>query len=212
MNKFFIAALAVGFMLTSCNGGKKSSSEANSETIEVANQNNPEFFDVELLTNAQGDSLELRFNEDASAVQFVIGQDSVVLREAVKASGMHFANENYELSLWKGVTELKKGDVTLFYSEPILVKGTLSLEGENNLFIPCGEEAKTFQIVDNTENLNADYQALIEDSEKSMPIYAEIKVNVKGLNAAKTEASEFDGTYAVEEVVVLKKLEATDCK
>ncbi len=212
MKKQILAAAIVAlFLMVSCKNVKNTNSETQPATELNADSTSIEnLSDYDECKDVNGKVLKLTFNDDASQVECDFEGTSFVLLNQVTASGARYANEEYELTQWHGITELKKGEEVIFIEEPVLVKGMLTIGHEVCSFVPCGEE-KVYWVIDNTLSMVDEYTALTEDKEAFSPVYAEVKVLNKG-KAVEGFSEEYDGVIEVVEVVAIQAISDNDCK
>lgn len=205
---FFIGLLVVGLLVVSCSGIKRES-----KSSQIVTEQQSDLLDVaytEEYLDDVGKLLLLSYNDDASEVECTLGTLKVLLREQAQVSEMRYINDEYELVIWQGVVQLKKGDEVLFIKEPLQVIGKLTLGDEASSFVPCGEE-KVFWIIDNTSSLEREYEDLTENLESYTPVFVRVDVIDRG-EAASGFTKDYDGVYEIVNLIEMKLLDENTCK
>lgn len=66
------------------------------------------------VANNKGETLFMKYNNKQGTAVFILGKDTLHLKQDTTASGVHYSNKDWEYEEWHGEITLKKGSKIIF--------------------------------------------------------------------------------------------------
>lgn len=113
--KFFsIIMVAAALSISSCQNENKETKTEEPTTVETTVE--PDSVDVvtNSLTDDNGNTLDMKFDNAAGTATFVFNKDTILLKQDTTASGIQYSNENYKFTEHHGEATLTKDGNVVF--------------------------------------------------------------------------------------------------
>lgn len=112
MSKNIISLLFIVLIfLSSCGDLKKYENQALHEPGSVSNNN---IIVYDTITNDDGETIYMSFNNTEATATFILHNDTIVLNHDTMGSGIKYSNEHYIYTEWHGQGELMKDTAVIF--------------------------------------------------------------------------------------------------
>ncbi len=105
--------ISVFLIVTSCNE-RQSKQIKTTDKGSNNNQNTENNIVADSVTNEEGKTLYMAFNNTKRTATFIFDSDTIILKQDTMGSGIKYSNDHYEFTEWHGTGELKKESKTIF--------------------------------------------------------------------------------------------------